>query len=126
MEHHDSSCARSEASSLLDQQYRTLVHPSGVTVRRITADTTKYHHMAANIPPATASKVLAPPAEDAHRVLKETLIHHLTPLEPQCLQQLLHEAELGDRRPSQLLHHMHQLASSTTSLDSQLVQEPFL
>lgn len=103
---------------------------SQFAARRITADHTKYHHVVANIPPATASEVrdilLAPPAEDAYRVLKETLIRRLTPSEPERLQQLLRETELGDRRPSQLLRHMQQLAGCTASLDSRLVQELFL
>ncbi|KAH6947255.1 hypothetical protein HPB50_017783 [Hyalomma asiaticum] len=60
------------------------------------------------------------------RVLKETLIRRLTPSEPQCLQQLLHEVQLGDCRPSQLLRHMQQLAGSTESLDSHLVWGLFL
>ncbi|XP_037501210.1 uncharacterized protein LOC119375087 [Rhipicephalus sanguineus] len=89
-----------------------------------------YHHVVANIPPATASEVrdilLAPPAEDAYRVLKETLIRRLTPSEPERLQQLLRENELCDRRPSQLLRHMQQLAGCTAGLDSRLVQELFL
>ncbi|KAH6948183.1 hypothetical protein HPB50_023133 [Hyalomma asiaticum] len=85
---------------------------SQFTAHRITADTTKYHDVVANIPPVTASEVrdilLALPAEDAYTVLKRTLIRHLTPLEPQHLEQLLHEVELGDRRPSQLLRHIQQ------------------
>ncbi|XP_037520478.1 uncharacterized protein LOC119397110 [Rhipicephalus sanguineus] len=103
---------------------------SQFAARCITTDHTKYHHVVANIPPATASEVrdilLAPPAEDAYRVLKETLIRRLTPSEPERLQQLLRENELGDRRPSQLLRHMQQLAGCTAGLDSRLVQELFL
>ncbi|XP_037518005.1 uncharacterized protein LOC119394770 [Rhipicephalus sanguineus] len=103
---------------------------SQFAARRITADHTKYRHVVANIPPATASEVrdilLAPPAEDAYRVLKDTMIRRLTTSEPERLQQLLRETELGDRRPSQLLRHMQQLAGCTAGLDSRLVQELFL
>ncbi|KAH6947827.1 hypothetical protein HPB50_021598 [Hyalomma asiaticum] len=103
---------------------------SQFAARHITADTTKYHRVVANIPPATASEVrdilLVPPAEHASRVLKETLIRRITPSKPQLLQQLLHEAKLGDSQPSQLLRHMQQIAGTKASLDSHLVRERFL
>ncbi|XP_075559941.1 uncharacterized protein LOC142591499 [Dermacentor variabilis] len=102
---------------------------SQFAARRITADSTKYHHVVGNLPPATASEVrdllLTPPAENAYQTLKETLIRRVTPTEPERLQQLLREAELGDRRPSQLLRHM-QLAGDARASDGRLVRELFL
>nr|XP_050040351.1 uncharacterized protein LOC126537200 [Dermacentor andersoni] len=51
----------------------------------------------------------------------------MTPPESQRLQQLLHEANLGDRTPSQLLRHMQQsLGSKVDGLDSLLLREIFL
>ncbi|XP_065297941.1 uncharacterized protein [Dermacentor albipictus] len=101
---------------------------SQFAARRITADSTKYHHVVGNLPPATASEVrdllLTPPAENAYQTLKE--IRRITPTEPERLQQLLREAELGDRRPSQLLRHMQQLAGDATASDGRLVRELFL
>ncbi|KAL3188480.1 hypothetical protein MRX96_003448 [Rhipicephalus microplus] len=98
--------------------------------RRITADTTKYHYVVVDNPPATVSEVrdilLAPPADLAYQVLKEALICRLTLSKLECLRQLLHKAELSDRRPSQLLHQLQQLAGDKTSLDSRLVRELFL
>ncbi|XP_077485401.1 uncharacterized protein LOC144095600 [Amblyomma americanum] len=103
---------------------------SQLAARRITADSTKYHHVVGSLPPATASEVwdllLTPPEENAYQTLKETLIRRVTPTEPERLQQLLREAELGDRRPSHLLRHMQQLAGGTTASDGRLVRELFL
>ncbi|KAH6948706.1 hypothetical protein HPB50_025920 [Hyalomma asiaticum] len=69
----------------------------------------------------------APPGARKTRTL---LISRLTPSEPQRLQQLLHDTELGDRTPSQLLRHMRQLlhtaGATTTDADSRLLRELFL
>ncbi|KAH6924538.1 hypothetical protein HPB50_019387 [Hyalomma asiaticum] len=58
------------------------------------------------------------------------LIRRLTPSDPQRLQQLLHNTQLGDRTPSQLLCHMRQLlhtdGATTTNADSILLRELFL
>ncbi|CAN7993850.1 unnamed protein product, partial [Ixodes hexagonus] len=104
---------------------------SQFTARHITADLTKYHHVVSSLPPTTASEIrdllFAPPANDAYGTLKRTLIRRVTPSEPQRLQQLLREADLGDRTPSQLLRQMQQLLGSTASgLDSLLLREIFL
>ncbi|CAN7945714.1 unnamed protein product, partial [Ixodes pacificus] len=91
----------------------------------------KYHHVLSSLPPATACEIrdllFAPPAEDAYKTLKETLIRRVTPSEPQRFQQLLRETELGDRTPSQLLRQMQQLLGTrTTDLDSIMLRELFL
>ncbi|KAH6921092.1 hypothetical protein HPB50_027920 [Hyalomma asiaticum] len=120
MEHHDAVASVGVAVLEVkippfwtsDPALRFVQVESQIAARRITADTTKYHHVVAKIPPATASGVrdilFAPPAEDAYRVLKDALIRRLTPSEPQ------------------LLRHMQQLAGSAASLDSHLVRELFL
>lgn len=104
---------------------------SQFAARRITADLTKYHHVVSSLPPATACEIrdllFAPPAEDAYKTLKETLIRRVTPSEPQRFQQLLRETELADRTPSQLLRQMQQLLGTrTTDLDSIMLRELFL
>ncbi|KAH6934951.1 hypothetical protein HPB50_002484 [Hyalomma asiaticum] len=106
----DSGCARSEASSLLDQRSCQFVQvESQFTAPRITANTTKYHHVVANIPPSTASEVrdilFAPPAEDTCSAYRSCYF----------------EVQLHDHRPSQLLRRVQQLAGSTRSLDSYLI-----
>ncbi|KAH6946269.1 hypothetical protein HPB50_012561 [Hyalomma asiaticum] len=74
--------------------------------------------------------LVAPPAENAYTALTQLLIRRLTPSEPQRLQQLLHNTELGDRTPSQLFRHMRQLlhtdGATTTDADSRLLCELFL
>ncbi|XP_075527131.1 uncharacterized protein LOC142559417 [Dermacentor variabilis] len=113
-----------------DPQLRFVRVESQFAARRITADSTKYHHVVRSLPPATASEVrhllLTPPAENAYQTLKETLIRRVPPTESERLQQLLRQAELGDRRPSQLLRHMQQLAGGATASDGRLVRELFL
>ncbi|KAG0424443.1 hypothetical protein HPB47_028380 [Ixodes persulcatus] len=84
-----------------------------------------------SLPNATACEIrdllFAPPAEDAYKTLKETLIRRVTPSEPQRFQQLLSETELGDRTPSQLLRPMQQLLGTrTTDIDSIMLRELFL
>ncbi|KAG0443380.1 hypothetical protein HPB47_014984 [Ixodes persulcatus] len=82
------------------------------------------------IRPATAYEIwdllFAPPAEDAYKTLKETLIRRVTPSEPQRFQQLLHETELGVRTPSQLLRQRRLLGTRTTDLKSIMLREVFL
>lgn len=63
------------------------------SVRRISTDSTKYHEVVANTPPATVNEVsdilCAPPAEDVYQVFEKALIRRLAPLEPERFQQLL-------------------------------------
>ncbi|KAH7979616.1 hypothetical protein HPB49_010194 [Dermacentor silvarum] len=64
--------------------------------------------------------------DNVYEALKATLIRRITPSESQWLQQLLHETNLGDRTPSQLLRQMQLLGSKVDVLDSLLLQEIFL
>ncbi|KAH7933552.1 hypothetical protein HPB49_013868 [Dermacentor silvarum] len=98
---------------------------------RMTADSTKYRYVLSSLPPSTASEIrdllLSPPADNVYEEWKATLICRITPSESQRLQQLLHEANLGNRMPSQLLHHLQQLLGSKVGgLDSLLLREIFL
>lgn len=100
------------------------------SARRITADLSRYHHVISCLPPGTASEVrdllIAPPAENAYKTLKDTLIRRLTPSEPERMRQLLSDTVLGDRTPTQLLRHMQRLVGSGTSLDGTILREIFL
>jgi len=59
--------------------------------------------------------------------LKEALLQRTTSSERTRLQQLLSLEELGDRRPTQLLRHMHHLLGShAKTFDSGLLTELFL
>ncbi|KAH6919388.1 hypothetical protein HPB50_029624 [Hyalomma asiaticum] len=90
MEHHDAAASPTVAGlkvklppfSTSDPALWFVQVESQFAASRITADTTKYDHVAANIPPATASEVrgimLAPLADDARRVLRHLFaVSHL-------------------------------------------------
>ena len=97
--------------------------------RNITAPKTKFNHVVASISPQAAATVRdiirAPPAGDAYQVLKESLIKRNAPTRHHCLQQLLHQITLGDRKPSELLRRMRQLHGDGTP-DTELLRELFL
>ncbi|KAH9384535.1 hypothetical protein HPB48_026543 [Haemaphysalis longicornis] len=71
--------------------------------RRTTADFTKYHYVVSRLPAARDSEVrdllLAPPVDNAFATLKETILHRVTPSEPQRLQELFHGTRHATRRP---------------------------
>lgn len=87
----------------------------------ITSDKTKYHHVVASIESDVLSQVSdlvsTPPATDMYVTLKDRLIKLFTPSDHQRLQLLLHGADLGDKRPSQLLREMRQLATGQINDD---------
>lgn len=81
--------------------------------RSITSQTTMFWHAFSELPPHIAREVydvVEPmPQEDAYNVLKTAVLKRVTPSDDARLHQLLCEAELGDRTPSQLLRHMRSL-----------------
>ncbi|XP_042150251.1 uncharacterized protein LOC121838220 [Ixodes scapularis] len=97
----------------------------------ITSQSARYYHVVSALPPEVADElddVLAsPPPDDAYNYIKRTILARKTESEASRLQQLLNTEELGDRRPSQLLHRMRQLlgeqASDTNTL---ILRELFL
>lgn len=80
----------------------------------IRAELTKYYHVISNLDVRAASEVEdiinAPPAELPYTNLRRTLIERLSSSEEQRVRQLLHDEELGDRKPSQFLRHLKSLA----------------
>ena len=68
--------------------------------------------------------ILTPPTEAPYTKLKEALITQTTGSSQQKHQKLLNEINLGDRKPSQLLHHMQQLWSGPA--DNPFLRELFL
>jgi len=70
--------------------------------------------------------VLHPPNDTPYNVLKETLIKRTAALEQQRLQQLFSTEELGDRKPTQLLRHLHQLLGDNTALKDTFLKKLFL
>ncbi|KAG0434554.1 hypothetical protein HPB47_019018 [Ixodes persulcatus] len=100
-------------------------------LRRITPQIARYYHVVASLPAKVADQlddVLAlPPREDAYDHLKTILLARTMTSESSRIQQLLTAEELGDRRPTQLLHRMKQLLGPQAS-DAQgsILRELFL
>ncbi|XP_037508688.1 uncharacterized protein LOC119385287 [Rhipicephalus sanguineus] len=101
-------------------------------LRRITSQESKYLHVVAALPPDIADAIddvlASPPSEKAYDELKSIVLKRLEASEQSRLQQLLSHEELGDKRPSQLLHRMRQLLGQQASEERQqpLLRELFL
>ncbi|KAH6938873.1 hypothetical protein HPB50_014052 [Hyalomma asiaticum] len=82
-------------------------------LRRITAQRTKYLHVVSTLPSEVADEfddvLNLPHATRPYDHFKTIVLTRKTVSERSRLQQLLNAEELGDRRPSQLLHRMRQL-----------------
>ncbi|CAH8583910.1 unnamed protein product [Schistosoma intercalatum] len=82
--------------------------------RNIRSQTSKYSFVLGLLPTEVASEVSDLidniPASSPYDQLKQTIIQRTSLSDEKRLQQLLHERELGDKSPSQLLPHMRQLA----------------
>ena len=76
--------------------------------RGVTVEKTKFEYVIASLQPEFATEVrdliLNPPEENPFTTLKTALVDRTAALEQCRLQQLLTEEELGDQKPSQLLH----------------------
>ncbi|XP_037501511.1 uncharacterized protein LOC119375402 [Rhipicephalus sanguineus] len=96
-------------------------------LRRITSQASKYLHVVAALPPDIADAIddvlASPSSEKAYDELKSTVLKRLEVSEQSRLQQLLSHEELGDKRPSQLLHRMRQLLGQQAS---EVRQQPLL
>lgn len=92
-------------------------------LRNIHAQSTKYFHVIANLPPEVASElddVLSTVSlDDAYDVLKSAILDRMQASQRSRIQQLLTEEDLGDRKPSQMLHHMRQLLGDPPSESQQ-------
>ena len=61
-----------------------------------------------------------PPEENPYEKLKEQLTSHIADSERQKIKQLLTAEELGDRKPTQLLHKLQQLRGERKPIDNSL------
>ena len=101
------------------------------TTPGITAQKTKFDHIVASLAPEFATEVrdliLNPPRDNPYATPKEQLIKQTAASEQQRLQQLFNTEELGDRKPSQLFHHMQQLlGDKANKTDGAFMRELFL
>lgn len=70
--------------------------------------------------------VLQPPATEPYATLKKELLQRTSDSQQRRLQQLLTQEELGDRKPSQLLRRMQQLAGDQAAANASIIKELFL
>lgn len=82
----------------------------------ITVDATKFYHVLANLDYKYVCEVkdiiTNPPTENKYEKIKTELISRLSASQEQRVRQLLTHEELGDRKPSQFLRHLRNLAGS--------------
>lgn len=88
---------------------------------KITSDETKFYYVAAQLEAQYASEVrdviINPPTADKYIKIKTELIKRLSASQERRTRQLLVHEELGDRRPSQFLRHLQNLAGSAATTD---------
>lgn len=81
---------------------------------KITSDETKFYYAMAQLEPQYAAEVediiTSPPAVDKYIKLKTELIKRLSASRERKVQQVLNLEELGDKKPSQFLRHLQNLA----------------
>ena len=98
--------------------------------RCITSERTKFDHLVSSLSPEYAAEVrdllLRPPTDNPYTTLKEQLTKRTALSEQRRLQQLLTGEELGDRKPTQLLHRMQQLLGDRPGIDPSFLRELFL
>jgi len=99
-------------------------------VSGITQDSTKFHHVVANLEARYASEIediiTSPPAQGAYEHLKRELIQRLSSSAEQRIRQLLDREELGDRKPSHFLRHLKSLAAGSVELKGPLLRSLWL
>ncbi|GFU66944.1 transposon Ty3-I Gag-Pol polyprotein [Trichonephila clavipes] len=90
----------------------------------ISNDSTKFHAVIAafnsNILSCVRNLVKNPPEESAYSSLKDKILQYFSQSDASQLNLLLHDLQLGDKRPSHLLSEMRNLAPS--KLEDDLLQ----
>ncbi|GFT66163.1 e3 ubiquitin-protein ligase rififylin [Nephila pilipes] len=85
----------------------------------ISQDATKYNIVVAaldeNVLDFVVDILSNPPENEKYNTLKKALLNRLTDTEESRLKKLLTDLELGDKRPSDLLHQMKSLAGNSIS-----------
>ncbi|KAL0831366.1 hypothetical protein ABMA28_002191 [Loxostege sticticalis] len=83
-------------------------------ISNITADTTKFYYVISQLDNQYAAEVediiISPPSTNKYEKLKSELIKRLSASKEKKVKQLLMHEELGDRKPSQFLRHLQNLA----------------
>nr|CDS28690.2 gag pol polyprotein [Hymenolepis microstoma] len=91
------------------KQFEMVIRLRGATKRTIW-----FQHLVPILPTAIVTQFAEltsmPPDNDSYDRLKQAIISRLSVPREKRLDQLFAQVELGDRSPSQLLHHMRSLA----------------
>lgn len=87
----------------------------------IVTDSTKFYHVVSNLEHRYAAEVkdiiTKPPAIEKYEKLKSELIYRLSVSKDRRVEELVSQAELGNRKPSQFLRHLRDLAGTDLSDD---------
>ena len=98
--------------------------------RGITNQRTMFEYVVASLSPDITTEIrdliLSPPAENQYINLKEKLIQRTAASQQQRIQQLLNAEELGDKKPTQFLRRLQQLAGDTVRNEGVIIRELFL
>ena len=85
----------------------------------VTSDFTKYFYVSQTLDDRAANTVrdvlIKPPAHERYATIKSELIKRLARTQEEKLRQLLESEELGDRKPSEFLRHLRELAAGKAS-----------
>lgn len=88
---------------------------------RITSDVTKYHcvitALESDVLIFVSDLIRTPPTVNKYQTLKDRIIKHFAQSETVRLRSLLQDLQLGDKRPTQLLCEMRDLASTNVKED---------
>ena len=86
---------------------------------KVASDETKFHYVAGNMDSKYAAEVrdilTNPPATNKYTFFKSELIRRLSSSQEQKTRRLLEHKEIGNRKPSQFLHHLRGLAGTVVS-----------
>ncbi|BHF65898.1 hypothetical protein SprV_0200891200 [Sparganum proliferum] len=102
---------------------------SRFALRQIRREDTKFHYVVAALPMDIATDLRdiidCSPTEAPYTALKEALIFRISLSTLKRLQRLISEEDLGDRKPTQLLRRLEQLADGQ-KLDATMFKQLFL
>ena len=98
-------------------------------IRNITAQATKFYHVVGSLSTDVATEVrdilLNPDPTAPYDTLKEALLKRTAMSDEKRLQELLNREEIGDRKPSQILRRMEQLAGGQ-NIEKKFMRSLFL
>ncbi|XP_075726354.1 uncharacterized protein LOC142768282 [Rhipicephalus microplus] len=84
-----------------------------VRIHRITSEVRKRELLVEALPPQAISEIcdilVGPLWDTPYTTVKQALLHRLVPPKHWCIQQLMCDEELGDRRPTQFLRNLQHL-----------------